>query len=173
MTAAGVLLHMRIKTIFSHVIAAFASSPDFIHLLFKIPSCFFMNSCIYQLFLWVFFAFAGHGKNHKDAASVRATYPIPAACGIYYFEVKIVSKGRDGSVHVASSNIFCLHAVLDKFIRSQTSVRCLYNKCVLNLHAVMVCCITQHPNIVFLSNISMCKKAYISIYLPHKQPSKF
>uniref|UniRef100_A0A8C5TXX8 Uncharacterized protein n=1 Tax=Malurus cyaneus samueli TaxID=2593467 RepID=A0A8C5TXX8_9PASS len=38
-----------------------------------------------------------HGKNHKDAASVRATHPIPAACGIYYFEVKIVSKGRDGS----------------------------------------------------------------------------
>ncbi|CAG5958439.1 unnamed protein product, partial [Menidia menidia] len=38
----------------------------------------------------------GHGKNHKDAASVRATHPIPAACGIYYFEVKIVSKGRDG-----------------------------------------------------------------------------
>ncbi|KAL8194840.1 UNVERIFIED_CONTAM: Ran-binding protein 10 [Gekko kuhli] len=40
--------------------------------------------------------YKGHGKNHKDAASVRATHPIPAACGIYYFEVKIVSKGRDG-----------------------------------------------------------------------------
>lgn len=40
--------------------------------------------------------FSGHGKTPKDAASVRATHPIPAACGIYYFEVKIVSKGRDG-----------------------------------------------------------------------------
>ena len=40
--------------------------------------------------------YAGHGKTPKDAASVRATHPIPAACGIYYFEVKIVSKGRDG-----------------------------------------------------------------------------
>uniref|UniRef100_A0A8C8FG49 Ran-binding protein 10 n=1 Tax=Oncorhynchus tshawytscha TaxID=74940 RepID=A0A8C8FG49_ONCTS len=39
--------------------------------------------------------YKGHGKNHKDAASVRATHPIPAACGIYYFEVKIVSKGLD------------------------------------------------------------------------------
>lgn len=58
MTAAGVLLHMRIKTIFSHVIAAFASSPDFIHLLFKIQSCFFMNSCLYQLF-YVFADFYG------------------------------------------------------------------------------------------------------------------
>lgn len=42
------------------------------------------------------FCFSGHGKTPKDAASVRATHPIPAACGIYYFEVKIVSKGRDG-----------------------------------------------------------------------------
>ena len=39
---------------------------------------------------------SGHGKGHKDAASVRATHPIPSACGIYYFEVKIISKGRDG-----------------------------------------------------------------------------
>ncbi|CAF93033.1 unnamed protein product [Tetraodon nigroviridis] len=45
----------------------------------------------------------GHGKNHKDAASVRATYPIPAACGIYYFEVKIVSKGRDGYMGIGLS----------------------------------------------------------------------
>ena len=41
---------------------------------------------------------SGQGKNHKDAASVRSTHPIPAACGIYYFEVKIISKGRDGLV---------------------------------------------------------------------------
>lgn len=38
----------------------------------------------------------GKSHNHKDAASVRATHPIPAACGIYYFEVRIISKGRDG-----------------------------------------------------------------------------
>ncbi|KAK2189474.1 hypothetical protein NP493_106g07066 [Ridgeia piscesae] len=40
--------------------------------------------------------YKGVGKTHKDAASVRATQPIPAACGIYYFEIKIISKGRDG-----------------------------------------------------------------------------
>ncbi|EMP40396.1 Ran-binding protein 9, partial [Chelonia mydas] len=50
--------------------------------------------------------FAGHGKTPKDAASVRATHPIPAACGIYYFEVKIVSKGRDGRGSDAHS---CIH----------------------------------------------------------------
>ena len=44
--------------------------------------------------------YKGHGKTHKDASSVRATNPIPASCGIYYFEVKIVSKGRDGYMGV-------------------------------------------------------------------------
>lgn len=38
----------------------------------------------------------GSGKNHKDAASVRTAHPIPAACGVYYFEIKVISKGRDG-----------------------------------------------------------------------------
>lgn len=38
----------------------------------------------------------GSGKSHNDAASVRTNHPIPAACGLYYFEVKIISKGRDG-----------------------------------------------------------------------------
>lgn len=40
----------------------------------------------------------GRGKTPKDAASVRANSPIPSSCGIYYFEVKIISKGRDGWV---------------------------------------------------------------------------
>ncbi|XP_003747647.1 ran-binding protein 9 [Galendromus occidentalis] len=48
--------------------------------------------------------YKGTGKNtNKDAASVRATHPIPAACGVYYFEVKIVSKGRDGYMGVGLS----------------------------------------------------------------------
>ena len=38
----------------------------------------------------------GPGKSHKDAASVRSDHPIPPLTGIYYYEVKIVSKGRDG-----------------------------------------------------------------------------
>ncbi|XP_042866776.1 ran-binding protein 9-like [Penaeus japonicus] len=47
--------------------------------------------------------YKGLGKNHKDAASVRATNPIPAACGLYYYEVKIVSKGRDGYMGIGLS----------------------------------------------------------------------
>ena len=38
----------------------------------------------------------GSGKNNKDTASVRANYSVPTSCGVYYYEVKIVSKGRDG-----------------------------------------------------------------------------
>lgn|SRR6218665_1899536 len=51
----------------------------------------------------------GSGKNHKDAASVRATHPIPGACAIYYFEVKVISKGRDGQVppNINSFNLQC------------------------------------------------------------------
>jgi hypothetical protein len=40
--------------------------------------------------------YKGPGKTHKDAASVRTDHFIPSTCGIYYFEVKIISKGRDG-----------------------------------------------------------------------------
>lgn len=49
------------------------------------------------------FMLSGHGKTHKDAASVRATHSIPPACGLYYFEVKIVSKGRDGYMGIGLS----------------------------------------------------------------------
>ena len=47
--------------------------------------------------------YKGYGKTHKDAASVRTTHAIPAACGLYYFEVKIVSKGRDGYMGIGLS----------------------------------------------------------------------
>eukprot|EP00794_Sanderia_malayensis_P018744 gene18744-20633_t len=48
--------------------------------------------------------YKGIGKNPKDAASVRTTYPIPAACGLYYFEIKVISKGRDGYIGVGLSS---------------------------------------------------------------------
>ena len=40
---------------------------------------------------------------YKDASSVRPTHAVPASCGIYYFEVTIVSKGRDGYMGVGLS----------------------------------------------------------------------
>ncbi|PSN71764.1 ran-binding protein [Corynespora cassiicola Philippines] len=40
--------------------------------------------------------FAGTQKTHDEAASVRADFPMPRQCGIYYYEVTVVSKGKDG-----------------------------------------------------------------------------
>ena len=45
----------------------------------------------------------GIGKNHKDAAAVRATRSIPAACGLFYFEIHVISKGRDGYMGIGLS----------------------------------------------------------------------
>jgi hypothetical protein len=47
--------------------------------------------------------YKGAGKNHRDAAAVRTAHPIPAACGLYYFEITVVSKGRDGYVGIGLS----------------------------------------------------------------------
>jgi len=63
--------------------------------LFSIPVKRKMPQLVYTELLFVTFI-VGPGRNHKDAASVRATHPIPTSCGIYYFEVKVISKGRDG-----------------------------------------------------------------------------
>jgi len=44
--------------------------------------------------------FAGPAKGaDSDAASVRADHPIPSSCGIYYYEVTIISRGSQGYVH--------------------------------------------------------------------------
>lgn len=45
----------------------------------------------------------GPGKTHKDAAAIRTDCVIPPACGIYYYEVKIISKGRDGYMGIGLS----------------------------------------------------------------------
>eukprot|EP00842_Homolaphlyctis_polyrhiza_P006912 jgi/Hompol1/80/HPOL_004124-RA len=43
---------------------------------------------------------AGPGKTDADAAAVRANNPIPPQTGIYYYEVTVISKGRDGYIGV-------------------------------------------------------------------------
>ena len=42
----------------------------------------------------------GQGKSHKDAGSVRSDKEIPFQCAIYYFEVTVVQRGRDGLVNL-------------------------------------------------------------------------
>jgi hypothetical protein len=48
--------------------------------------------------------YKGKGQTHKDAAAVRTQHPIPKTCGVYYYEVKIISKGRDGFIGMGLSD---------------------------------------------------------------------
>ncbi|KAJ9646405.1 hypothetical protein H2199_002454 [Coniosporium tulheliwenetii] len=45
----------------------------------------------------------GLGKAHEEAASVRADHPMPRQCGIYYYEVTVVSKGKEGLIGIGFS----------------------------------------------------------------------
>lgn len=45
-----------------------------------------------------FSAPAGPGSDDRDAAAVRANHPVPSDCPVYYFEVEITSRGRDGFI---------------------------------------------------------------------------
>jgi len=40
--------------------------------------------------------FSGTQKTHDEAAAVRADFPMPRQCGIYYFEITVISKGKEG-----------------------------------------------------------------------------
>lgn len=42
--------------------------------------------------------YKGPGKSQKDAAAARTEHPIPVACGLYYFEVTVLHKGKEGYV---------------------------------------------------------------------------
>ncbi|KXS21064.1 SPRY-domain-containing protein [Gonapodya prolifera JEL478] len=51
--------------------------------------------------------YIGSGKSDSEAASVRANCPMPPQAGIFYFEVDVLSKGRDGHIGVG----FCHQSV--------------------------------------------------------------
>eukprot|EP01112_Ceratiomyxa_fruticulosa_P020316 TRINITY_DN6886_c0_g1_i1.p1 TRINITY_DN6886_c0_g1~~TRINITY_DN6886_c0_g1_i1.p1 ORF type:complete len:439 (+),score=68.43 TRINITY_DN6886_c0_g1_i1:184-1500(+) len=45
-------------------------------------------------------AYKGPGKTDTDAATVRANQYIPPSCGIFYYEISIINKGRDGYIGI-------------------------------------------------------------------------
>ncbi|CAG8515127.1 9133_t:CDS:10 [Acaulospora morrowiae] len=49
----------------------------------------------------------GSGKSDVDAAAIRANHPIPSQCGLFYFEVHVISKGKDGYIGIG----FCTKSV--------------------------------------------------------------
>ncbi|KAG8763870.1 hypothetical protein FRC11_010495 [Ceratobasidium sp. 423] len=40
----------------------------------------------------------------KEAAAIRANHPMPAACGVYYFEIQIIEKGTQGHIGIGFSS---------------------------------------------------------------------
>ena len=49
--------------------------------------------------------FVGPSKTlDHEAASTRSDHPMPAQCGLYYYEVGIISKGKDGLIGVGFSS---------------------------------------------------------------------
>lgn len=53
--------------------------------------------------------FTGPSKTHEhEAAAVRANHPMPPECGIYYYEVTVISKGKEGYVDLRIILIFDL-----------------------------------------------------------------
>jgi Ran-binding protein 9/10 len=44
--------------------------------------------------------YIGPGDDDSQAATIRANHPVPASAGIYYFEIEVISKGRDGFISV-------------------------------------------------------------------------
>ena len=54
----------------------------------------------------------GPGDDDKDAASVRADHPVPFDVSLYYYEVQVVNKGRDGFVGITSVEVYIASALL-------------------------------------------------------------
>lgn len=48
-------------------------------------------------------SYQGTGKSDSEAATVRTNHYIPPQCGIYYFEIDIIDKGRDGYIGIGFS----------------------------------------------------------------------
>lgn len=47
--------------------------------------------------------FTGMTKTSDEAASVRADHPMPREVGLYYFEVTVLSRGKDGLIGIGFS----------------------------------------------------------------------
>ena len=47
--------------------------------------------------------YSGPSKTHDEAAAIRADHPMPRQAGIYYYEVTVVSKGKDGLISIGFS----------------------------------------------------------------------
>eukprot|EP01104_Vermistella_antarctica_P001748 TRINITY_DN1186_c2_g1_i2.p1 TRINITY_DN1186_c2_g1~~TRINITY_DN1186_c2_g1_i2.p1 ORF type:complete len:423 (-),score=49.81 TRINITY_DN1186_c2_g1_i2:137-1405(-) len=49
-------------------------------------------------------AYKGPGKYHTDAAAVRTNKCVPKSCGVYYFEITIIDRGKEGYIGIGFCN---------------------------------------------------------------------
>ena len=61
------------------------------------------------------FQIQGLGESDEDSAAIRTNHPIPSQCVLFYFEVEIIDKGKNGYVIIR----------LDFFILLQIESICL------------------------------------------------
>ena len=61
--------------------------------------------------------YVGPGSDDRDAAAVRANHPVPSDCPIFYFEVEITSRGRDGFIGEQHQRHQDVLRVLDVLVR--------------------------------------------------------
>lgn len=66
----------------------------------------------------------GPGKNDGDAAAVRANHSLPNGVGFFYFEVEIVSQGRDGCVFKSNWKEFSKVVDLSQWAAVALRCRC-------------------------------------------------
>ena len=45
----------------------------------------------------------GPGKNEQHAAAICANFPMRPQCGVYYYEMHVLSKGNDGYITIGFS----------------------------------------------------------------------
>ena len=51
----------------------------------------------YQLTI-ILFKYKGSDYSSENAATIRANYPIPSQCKLFYFEIEIIDEGKNGYI---------------------------------------------------------------------------
>ena len=69
---------------------------------------YFIN-VIYYLTI-IFFKCKGSDYSNGDAATIRANYPIPPQCKLFYFEVEIINMEESRYFFVLLKSIFLIFA---------------------------------------------------------------
>ncbi|RHZ59500.1 hypothetical protein Glove_363g32 [Diversispora epigaea] len=91
----------------------FAESYNRVHEIFKsmtLPTEWNVNDRYYHLSVdssRLKVKYIGPGRNDREAAAIRTNHSIPSQCGIFYFEIDIISKGREGYIGIG----FCTKQV--------------------------------------------------------------